>query len=143
MKNPDTWDQILIPDWYEELQKAPGDLVLYRGGERAYPPTVFNRGKWEGYPVTKNINHPVLEILHTMRGRPRKKSIKPGPTPKFSDSLAIKCAMMKNEGKSYINIAQKYGLKTTRPYIGKQSDQAIYLVKKGNKLLQLLKGESG
>ncbi len=143
MDSPETWHNILIPYWYEELQKASsGNPILYRGGTRAYPPIVFDYRIREGYPLTVNVNHPLIDILHRTTGRPRRSSSKPGPVPRYSDRLAINCAVMKNKGASYVEIAREYELKTTKPYDSEQSDITRYLVKKGNRLLITINKES-
>jgi hypothetical protein len=79
-------------------------------------------------------DHGLLQLLRNMRGRPVTHGER-GIVPRYCDRLAVRCAVLKRNGLSFVNIANKLNLGVTRPWSSDQSDRASYLVKRGNKLL--------
>jgi len=133
-----TWERIIIPPWLPPIINPGVDFTYLKAGKRAYPLSIFGQEGEEGYPLTQNNKHVILETLSKMRGRPKQKEAIRGPSPSYPDRLAVKCAVMKNEGVTYVEIAKKYKLKITKPELSLQSDTARYLVRKGRQLLTTL-----
>ena len=78
--------------------------------------------------------HEFYSLLNRARGRPRG-SIKSGRIPLYSDRLAVACAVLKESGSTYVEIAKQLGLPFSKPYASEQSDIVRHLVKQGAKLV--------
>jgi hypothetical protein len=122
-----------------------------RPGVRVYPPRLMREkevrresGLGAGvYISTRTLGtltmllppgHELYSEIEALRGRPRKRS-KPGRLPKYSDQMAVKCAVLKKSGSTDVEIARQLGLPVTKPYDTQQSDTARHLVNRGDKLI--------
>jgi hypothetical protein len=79
-------------------------------------------------------DHELVLTLNKMRGRPRK-SHAAGAIPLYSDRLAVACAVLKNSGSTNVEIAKRFHLHFSKPYLSEQSEIVRHLVKRGVKLL--------
>jgi len=86
------------------------------------------------YKMLLQSDHELFDVLKRMRGRPGTRG-KRGPVPHYSDRVAIQCAALKDDGMSYVEIAERLHLPVTRPYNSQQSDVTVNLVQRGRKLL--------
>ena len=80
-------------------------------------------------------NHGFCKVLSGYRGRP-KASRRCGTQPKYSDRLAVYCAVMKSEGSTYVEVARKFKLPITIPEHYQQSDVARHLVERDQVLIE-------
>lgn len=134
-----------------------GDFEINQGS-RIYPPQVVTKGDLEfearkrglDFETLKQLcsgsyspnlllpsEHDLLILLGKMKGRPTT-HIKRGPLPWYPDRLAVRCASLRKSGLSYVEIATKLELPITRPWSSNQSDVALYLTTRGNRLLNEL-----
>ena len=94
------------------------------------------QGAPQGEKYFTNEGHPLMQILSRMRGRPRERAVKPGQKPWYSERLAIKCAIMKRSGHTYLEIGKQFRLRPSKRYYdSEQNDQARQLVEQGELLL--------
>lgn len=89
------------------------------------------------YKLLLQSDQELLDVLKRMRGRPGTRG-KRGPVPHYSDRVAVQCAALKDDGMSYVEIAERLHLPVTRPYSSRQSDVTVNLVQRGRKLLREL-----
>jgi len=85
------------------------------------------------YKMLLQLDQELLDVLKRMRGRLGTRG-KRGPVPHYSDRVAIQCAALKDDGMSYVEIAERIHLPVTRPYSSRQSDVTVHLVQRGRKL---------
>lgn len=162
---PNTYDKIVFPKWLPlprsklpkwYLLKVPFGEKL-KPGLRIYPPPVigekdidffvyqdgYSEAKYfrklyypkeDDYYVYLPAEHELYSVLNKFKGRPRLK-ISVGKIPLYSDRLAIKCAVLKDLGTSYVQIAEELGLPISKPYLSEQSDVAKHLVTRGRSLI--------
>ena len=150
-----SFEKIVIPAWlsWPLGETIPSFHDLLRAGCRAYPPQVWRKGDvafhhaaWTvpriffspGHPqVLLPSEHEFYPILSRLRGRPRKRAVRAGRAPRYSDRLAVKCAVAK-QAMTYTEIARRFGLDTTikTPYSSEQSDTVRHLVQRGERLLE-------
>jgi hypothetical protein len=99
----------------------------------------FRRGEWLLLPP----GHELAAVLAERKGRPPR--MKPRYL-KYGDRLAVKCAASKDLGKTYLEVARQFGLPIQEKHHyweSAQSDLAMYLVRRGRKLLVEIRGEAG
>jgi len=80
-------------------------------------------------------DHELYPIISKLRGRPSKRK-KVGRLPNHSDHLAIRCAALKQSGLTYVEIADKLGLKVRSYYFSSQSGVVRSLVLRGRELIK-------
>ena len=155
-----TYDNIVIPAWLLSTDYPYRVLDQIKVKKRCYPPELWNERdidffarQYLGgeltdrsilYPSERHFRiflpsqHEFYEALNKFKGRPRV-SRKRGKQSKYSDRLAVRCAVMKDKyGMTFVDIANKFDLPCTKPYESWQSDVARQLVERGRKLIQRL-----
>lgn len=127
--------KIIIPPWMVSLI---GDT---RPGVRVYPSWLITSERERDFlgPVCMILppDHELYSVIEVLRGRPRKRR-KLGRLPKYPDCLAVKCTVLKDSGKTYVEIGKKFGLKVKRPFESRQCDKARHLVNRGRRLVSEL-----
>ena len=146
-----SFEKIVIPDWLQWWPLPYHDALKLVPGRRVYPPVVISENEVDSIRRQYGLesiffkprglksmvlpsDHELYSILKAMKGRPRKRS-KPGRLPKYSDQMAVKCAVLKKSGSTDVEIARQLGLPVTKPYDTQQSDTARHLVNRGDKLI--------
>lgn len=179
--NPISYDNIRIPDWlatrYATLvvkdqrmlpPRAMTDNTITREENVRHLTQFFGHDMSimrdftqygffinEPYEIEVFTNDEFYGILTNFEGRPTKKFGIRGRPAQYYDRQAVKCAALKDSGKTYVDIARKLGLHikepiipTTRPlgndpdsanisdpYVVEQSDSARHLVERGRRIL--------
>jgi len=156
----DSFDNIVIPNWLPMPFDPPISLQI-EPGIRMYPPAIYterdiqflasklgtwilgvditllsDRMGWLGILIPSH--HEVCSLLEELRGRP-KESRKVGKHPDYSDRIAIKCAVLKDESPiTYVEIAKKLGLPIKPDVFGVRSDTVRHLTSRGRNLISSL-----
>jgi len=186
-----SFENIVIPDWlplpFDEAMQA----YQLRPRMRSYPPAVCDEADilfevrhygrprvvvrlnfFRRIPLTEfygeherklllSPDHELWDVLKKMRGRPKKRTHQ-GRRPFYSDRLAVRCAVLKDQFKeTYVEIANELDLPVRKPspsipvtkpdhdypgvasydrdyYPTEQSTTARHLVARGRKLIGLL-----
>jgi hypothetical protein len=155
-----TYDNIVIPAWLLSFDYPYRELDHIEAEMRCYPPEILNERDLDHfarqymggvlpdrsilYPRERHFRiflpsqHEFYNVLGMFKGRPRTTK-KRGKPSKYSDRLAIRCAVMRDEYRmKYVEIAQRFDLPRTKPYDSWQSDVTRQLIYRGRRLLQNL-----
>ena len=95
---------------------------------------------WEKGPYfTLHSKHELAGILKGHKGKPREKRAKQGKPAQYSGRIAVKCAVLSDSTQmTTVQIARKYHLKVSRPYLSNRSDITRHLISRGRNLLKSL-----
>lgn len=146
-----SFHKIVIPYWLQWWPLPYHHPLKLKPGLRIYPPWLMSDNDMDfarhQYGLESRffkprglismllpLDHELFSILKTLRGRPRKRS-KPGKPPKYPDCLAVKCTILKDSGKTYVQIGEKFGFKVDRPFLSRKCDTARHLVNRGRRLI--------
>ncbi len=146
LEYPTSFKNIVAPSWISTSQ-IHGYKI--QGGFRGLPPCVLDEDAIQVerrcYPwlTQKQLfpnqmflpqEHLFYTVLRQVKGRPPSTG-KIGKHPVLSDRLAVRCAALKDSGRTYVEIARELDLPITRPNFTKQSDAARHLVQRGKRLI--------
>jgi hypothetical protein len=148
---PVTFKKIITPD---RLHIHGNEI---KPGIRVYPPCVIDERdlRFEARQFGRRVDilkdlysasnswkmllqsgHELLNVLGGIKGRPKRHG-RCGRLPKYSDRLAVQCTVLKDCNEmSYVQIAERFRLPVTRPFISRQSDTTVHLVDRGKKILR-------
>ncbi len=161
-----TYEKIEVTPWilkkYDAIMRfAP---INYPIGKRWVPPEIWTKKDWERLLDNLGIdhnykmflearknptrgfillpeNHAFREVLKGFKGRPAA-SRKRGRPPKYSDRIAVKCAMLADKLSSEIEVAKEIqhsehiDMKIHKPYESYQSDIVNHLIERGRTMLR-------
>ena len=142
---PDIWDRSDLKYFashrgYGTWEK--GLTIEWVGGKRNWvEKKPFNN---ETRPeVLLHENHEIYKVLDEIRGRPRKLR-QPVKRYKYSDKLAVRCAVLSRRAWSHLDIGKELGLPSNYPGTSYEQNNAVRnLIKRGNKLIgELLPAET-
>lgn len=130
-----SFEKIIIPPWMVSLV---GDSRLEA---RVYPSFLIMSERDRDFlsPMCMILppDHELYPVIETLRGRPRKLQ-KLGGLPKYPDRIAVRCAALKQSGKTYVEIARLLGLDVTNGEeheLSERSDITRHLVNRGRRLM--------
>lgn len=154
-----SFDRIVISEAVElPFDPSITDLRI-EVGMRAYPPVMINERDVEFFCYQHGLDlkpsleryrfspsrgndqlfvdkdHELYPIISKLKGRPGKPK-QVGHLPNHSDHLAIRCAALKQLGLTYVEIADKLGLKVRSYYFSSQSAVVRSLVLRGKELIK-------
>jgi hypothetical protein len=151
LDNSASFNKIVIPYWLKWWPVPYKDPLRLNPADRMYPPWLVSEkeidfaerqyGSESRFLKPAGLtsmflspNHELFSVIETLRGRPRKRQ-KPGKLPRYPDRLAVKCAVLRIRGLTYVAIAKKFNLPVTKPELSEQSDVARHLISRGYKLV--------
>ena len=116
-----SFDNIRIPKWLPlPWDESLGSLCT---GQRVLPPLSIRSVLTKPYPNFTSY-------------RFMRKATKIGAPPKYCDTLAVRCAALRDSfGKTYVEVAEEMALPVTTYFFSRQSDVARRLVYRGRRLL--------
>ena len=151
LDNSASFDKIVIPDWLQWWPLAYQDPLSLKPGARMHPPWLVSENDIDfakrQYGADSRFlkpagltfmllspDHELYSVIEPLRGRPRKRH-KPGRPLRYPDHLAVKCAVLRTQRLTYVEIAKRLGLPVTKPELSEQSDVVRHLISRGNKLI--------